>query len=235
MKKLFPILALCLSAFTQATQAQETVDQTQENTSHSPIKVNLRGGLNFANIYIKNSESGDELKDRTAYNLGLLLDIPFKRRWTIQTGLLLNSKGFKERENESIMLTCTANYLEVPFLFTYHNHFTLDADWQLNIGPYFAYGIDGTARLENTASSSGVFVGVNTFGQLGTSDVSVGLNHFDAGLSLGTGFLLYQKFYIGFQAELGIADILNHSGTTGWDDDYSAQNKTLSINIGCTL
>lgn len=88
MKKLFPILALCLSAFTtQAVQAQEATDEAQENISHAPVIVSLRGGLNFANIYIKNSESGNELKDRIAYNCGLLLDIPFERKWSLQTGL----------------------------------------------------------------------------------------------------------------------------------------------------
>ena len=148
--------------------------------------------------------------------------------------LLLSSKGFKESEDGNTII-CTARYLEVPILFTYHNQFTIDADWQLNIGPYLAYAIGGTTRLENPESNSGVSLGVNTFGQLSTNKASVGLNHFDAGFSLGTGFLIYQKLYIGFQAELGIADILNHSGVSGWNDDYSARNRVLSINIGYTL
>ncbi len=112
MKKLFPILALCLSAFTtQAAQAQEPVDEAQENTSHGRVKVSLRGGLNFANIYISDSESGNELKNRTAYNLGLLMDIPIERKWSIQTGLLLSSKGFKESEDGNTII-CTARYLQ---------------------------------------------------------------------------------------------------------------------------
>nr|MBP9637495.1 PorT family protein [Bacteroidaceae bacterium] len=155
MKKSFIIAAFFLGAcLTQFASAQES-ESTRETRAKSlpSIPLIIRGGLNFSDLSI--SESGEEeLSRRTSFNVGVLFDFPLGLRFSLQSGLLLTSKGFKEDgydNSQPATLTCNATYLEVPLLFVCHLPLGDNAEWLVNLGPYFAYGIDGKITYEATA------------------------------------------------------------------------------------
>ncbi len=245
MKKRFSIsicfTIICFSI--QSTKAQELksiLDQEEITTPNRPITIGLREGVNFSSVY--DCETKETSKTKIGYNIGIIVDIPFEEKWSIQTGLSLITKGFKDQvttypEAETSKIICNATYLQIPLLFTYHQYLTKNTNWQINMGPYFAFGVAGKTTEGGKTTISGkeysVKIEYDTFGKR-NSNSNYGLNSFDAGLSCGIG-VVYHKFYFGFQSDLGITNILNHDGIYGWNDDFSAQNRMFSTYIGFNL
>lgn len=238
MKKSFIIAAFFLGAcLTQFASAQES-ESTRETRAKSlpSIPLIIRGGLNFSDLSISGSD--EELSRRTSFNVGVLFDFPLGSRFSLQPGLLLTSKGFKEYgydNSQPATLTCNATYLEVPLLLVCHLPLGDNAEWLVNLGPYFAYGIDGETTYETTAwgQKYSSKESIKTFG----NDINGFnlFNRFDCGISFGTG-LAYKKFSIGIQADLGLIDVKSPEYDMTYNlTQVTAKNRTISLNVSYML
>ncbi|NBB88797.1 MAG: outer membrane beta-barrel protein [Bacteroidetes bacterium] len=154
---------------------------------------NIKGGLNLSNMTFDGPVAdGTSASMATGFHLGAFVELPLNGKFGLETGLLLQSKGFKSPFtssffNEEIMDTVsyggdqqtTLLYLDIPIQFK--GRFSLGG---INLiaaaGPYFGFGLSGTRLFEYTIGSdfyeeeqvidygdNGDFVGVD-YGVMGT-------------------------------------------------------------------
>jgi hypothetical protein len=147
-------------------------------------------------------------------NLGGTAEFEINNRYSIETGLMLNHRGWKEVWTDTIT---RISYLDIPINFKYG--FTLGKNkLKLSAGPYIGYGIKAGNLWKDQNNESNMD---KIWGKDG-SDI---LKHFDCGINLGTEYEL-GKFGIGFQYGIGLVNIYHSKSLYG-----SQKNRMLSLSL----
>lgn len=154
---------------------------SQASDNSSKLKVGVKGGINFSNLYTDQVEDNNVL---TGFNAGVFAKFPITETLAIQPELLYTVKGAELKYNNSFVngtSTFRLNYIELPILFVIN----LTNNFNILAGPYLAYLVDGKA----TNDAQGTLFDIEN--NLKNEDY----NKFDTGLSVGLG---YDADQIGF-------------------------------------
>lgn len=174
-------------------------------------KSGLKGGVNFANLYV------DEVNDQNL-KLGLNLGIWHQsENGNFQTEITFSNKGSELVYNNAFgsgRYRYNLNYLEVPLLFVGHIE-----NLNLHIGPYF--GLLVGANIKDVDSDGSV----NNIATLDRDD----FNLLDYGLSGGVG-VDFDKSQIGLRYNYGLREVGKEGSFGGADNN--AKNATFQIYIG---
>jgi len=195
-------------------------------TSQTFAQVNfgLRIGTNFSKqLYQYDGEDAfDDMKMLPGGNLGFVLDIEVNEPLSIETGMLLNTKGYRRKWTEAdtdYKLYNYLAYLDVPI----NAKYTFDLGgprFYLNAGPYLAFAVFGKAAAVSSDPAEGTSEIDIEFGNEEIDDYK----RFDFGFNIGGGFE-FGSFVIGANYGLGLKNI-------GTIDDLKIKNRVLSVSIG---
>jgi len=180
--------------------------------ANAQISFSVRGGMNLSNLY---GDDAEDAKMKVGYNVGGLVDYEFVPNAGIQSGLVLTAKGAKA-DVENVDATINMLYIEIPVNIIYKidlNASNTPVKFNVNVGPYLAYGVGGKISIE----SGGVTASVNTFSEDG------GYKKFDLGLGLGVGFE-FGKITANCGWEMGLINVADAE-----DTDIKTMNCYLSI------
>lgn len=211
MKKLFLVVAcafVATASFAQRASSATTSFFSSER-SDQPITIGIRAGVNFANASYEVGSYSLTPNSRTSFNVGLSVDFPILESFYIQSGLYYTQKGCEMKEN-GIKIEASPAYVEVPVLASYRYNMSESTQLQLNVGPYFAYGIGG--KLKDGNDEYDYF------------DEDASTNKFDCGIQVGAG-VTFGKVYLGCAYQFGMANGFDSS-------DITAKNKNFMINLG---
>lgn len=238
MKKVF-LIAAC-AVFSLAASAQRASSSSSSffstEKAEQPVRFTIRGGVNFANVGVSGGGNSWNLGSRVAFNAGVGVDFAIVQSFYVQTGLYYTSKGFKGKVDEefvyggesytvSLATKGTPGYLEIPVLASYRYNFNDATQLEVNVGPYFAFGIGGKYQTETLVEfDPHAMAGeVETIEEkYFTSDT----NKFDIGLQFGLGLTFLRHVYVGAAYELGLSNVLKDSGDIKW------KNSNFMINLG---
>ena len=206
MKKILLTLACLLGAITLS--AQSTPDNSQ---SEKLVTIGIRAGLNIANY---SGHSFDGLKSKCGFVGGISADFALSKYFYINSGLFLSMNGAKYN-GYSEKINLSPIYLKIPVMPSLRYRFNKNVQWQLNFGPYFAYGIGGKAQVD--------LKGIGKADEDFFSEEGGG-KRFDVGLGVGTG-ITYKKVYFGLEYNFGLTSI-------GRYDDVDGKNRAFAISLG---
>lgn len=82
------------------------------NVNAQKIKFGAKGGLNFASVSGDNTEGIDVV---TAFNFGLVSEIPLSEKFSFQPELMYSGQGYSFNDN-----TIALSYLNVPLMGKYY-------------------------------------------------------------------------------------------------------------------
>jgi hypothetical protein len=218
MRKILQLMLLvCLMGITSQSFAQ---------------RLGIKAGLNLSNMTFKDNEQtySDDFKSLPGFHAGLTAEFMAGNPFSIETGLLYTTKGFKFSEKETFMgdtyeveAKRTLHYLEIPLLAK------LNVDLGAatlfgTAGPYVAMGIGGndkyTAKYNNESNSETEDI------KWGTDEDKDDLRPLDYGLSFGAGVEI-RSIQLGVSYGLGLANISAYRA-----DDDVVKNRVLSVSIG---
>ena len=124
--------------------------------AQNQVDWSIKAGIGMANIIGDNMGSP---KVKLAYKLGIGLECPFDKVWSLQTGVSFVSKGTNhtavETDGISAQAKVNVSYLELPVMVA--ARFAMDRNTHILVaaGPYGAWGIGGkTKALGHRWSSS---------------------------------------------------------------------------------
>jgi len=200
------------------------------NQAAAQVAFGLRIGTNFSKqkFEIPGTTSDDykDMKMLPGANPGFVLDITVSEPFSIETGLLLNTKGYKIKYAESDSTYKEYDYLayiDLPI----NAKYTFDLGgpkFYLTAGPYFAFGIFGKGAYIATKGNKD-YTGEYDY-EWGDDELTSDYKRLDIGLSFGAGFQ-FGSFVIGANYGLGLKNISPLA-----DYDISKKNRFLSISIG---
>ena len=216
MKRFFAILLVGLTCL--CLPAQTYWDASRADRLFT---FGVRAGLNFSKQYnIEDYYIGD-LKQQIGYHVGVEVDLNVCRSFSTNLGIEIIQKGFKadfSTDRTVNKLKNNATYLEIPLRASYRIALSDAAQFQINIGPYLAYGIGGKQKGEYT---NGDFSNTN---EMDSFDEYDGIKKTDFGMGYGVALTL-SHLYFGVNYEHSLTKL-------GRDSRNDAKNSSLVISLG---
>jgi len=250
------VLDLLKVSMTDNSSAPQSSDQA--DSDDGGMRIGIIAGVNLSTFNV-----GREGMNQTAeygkgfgFQGGIAFAIPLSKIFYFQPGLMFIQKGMKDEStsydyyyNNGVRTTekyertntITANYIEIPLLFSVKNSVAEGVAIRINAGPYLAYAIgDGSQKAERkrngekTSESKKLFKEECNEDDYDNSYYCSEFGKFDWGLSIGGG-VQFNNIYVGIFYDYGLADILNIRTNEEYYDDRNKQKiatRSMGINIG---
>lgn len=194
-------------------------------STFAQLSYGVKAGLNFSKMSMKvDGESVDDIKFNPGVNFGVFADFGISDILALETGLTIEKKGFKTKEEETsygvdVEMTSKFNivYATIPVQarLNFGNFYAM-------AGPYIGIGLTGkhivkvTVDDETEKDDDSIEFGNDA----GKSDVK----RFDFGFGIGAGYEITDNLGVRLGYDLGIANL-----QPGGDSNYSARNGSISI------
>lgn len=172
----------------------------------SQVKWDAKFGMNFSNM-----TKIDESKALPGFTLGVGMDYGFNENWSLQSGLMISSKGFKFKEGDW-KDKYRPIYLDIPILAAYKFNISDNTKFVINAGPYLAIGLGGKNK-ETDEEDIKLF-----------DKDRYDWKRFDLGIQYGIGLELSDRYLINLTGQNGFI-----SPVDGGDDP---KNMTFTIGVG---
>jgi len=187
----------------------------------------VKAGLNLSDVLIKNEQVdlSDKAKIKPGFHVGASYELPLNDMFSVETGLLLATKGFKFSEKSTdYEYKETQSFLYVDIPVTAKASFDVGKNKIYGaLGPYFGIGISGKARYEETSGGS---TDTNTEVVNWGSGEDDDLKRMDFGLAFGAGYELgsiqFALFY-----NLGLANIIPNP-----ENGMRVKHRVTGISLG---
>lgn len=221
MKKILLSLACVASVFSMSAQRASDTEATFFDSSKPEklVHFGVRAGLNVSSI-----SKLEDYGSKCGFHAGLSADFAIVESFYINSGIFFTMKGAKgDVSEEGVKVEGTMNpmYIEIPVMASYRYNFNENLQWQLNFGPYFAYGIGGKNKIETTYHGEKIDDYSWEYDFFGDADEGYA-NHFDMGLGIGTG-VTWNKIFFGINYQFGLTEVAK---------DSKRKNSNFQVSVG---
>lgn len=183
----------------------------------SQVKWDAKFGMNFSNV-----TKYDDAKALPGFQLGVGMDYGFSESWSLQSGLLISSKGYKydAKDVHDYSYKSRPIYLDIPILAAYKFDISDNMKFVINAGPYLAFGLGGKCKYDEGGDYK-LFKG--------EEGDDAEMKRFDLGIQYGVGLELNERYLINLSGQNGFISPYNYPD--GYEGD-KAKNMTFSIGVG---
>ncbi|WP_312090921.1 porin family protein [Chryseobacterium sp.] len=210
----------------QLQQHQNSVSkiksQTEFEKKNSKIRLGVKAGVNFSNIYEK--ETGFNYGNKTGIHIGGLVQIPISNKLFLQPELLYSMQGsIATIPEESTELKMKMNYLTIPVIVKYNifEKFNIEAGPQ--IGFLLSSNITANYKDEDAIFDDGLTLNDKEY-----------KNKIDFSFGLGASYEINKNIFVGIRYNVGISNVYK-KGMEIIDDDgryNTSRNGVLQISAG---
>ena len=172
---------------------------------YSQVRWGVQLGMNFSNM-----TKADDAKMLPGFKVGLGMDYAFTDVWSLKSGLMFESKGYKLDEEKARPI-----YMQIPVMAAWKANITDDIKFVVNAGPYFAVGLGGKYKEGNSDI------------KLFSSD-GMNMKRFDLGIQWGIGVELSERYIVNFTGENGFISPFDFP--IGYNGD-KPKNMTFTIGV----
>lgn len=173
---------------------------------YSQVRWDVQLGMNFSNM-----TKADDAKMLPGFKVGLGMDYAFTDVWSLKSGLMFESKGYKLDEEKARPI-----YMQIPVMAAWKANITDDIKFVVNAGPYFAVGLGGKYKEGNSDI------------KLFSSD-GMNMKRFDLGIQWGIGVELSEHYLINLTGQNGF--ITPYDFPNEYKGD-KPRNMTFTIGVG---
>ncbi len=223
MKKTLSALTLAAALFTTAsTSAQEFIDFGEYDGSF--LTLGARVGLNTSNMSDTHDGKVFSLDSwGTGFDAGVVADLHLRDWFSIQPGFFFQSRShnYTYLYDPAIFTAPDAKLNEyghtrrtlfkIPVLFSLRLHPAECLVWTVDFGPVFNFGIGGHSWWSDPTEAVPVEYKRGYYNEF---------NKFMMGMKMGTGFQLFEHYYIGVHYEAGLRSARKY-GAGGRDKAWS--------------
>lgn len=181
----------------------------------SQVKWDAKFGMNFSNATKTKDVIGDT-KALPGFNLGVGMDYGFSENWSLQSGLMISSKGYKIKDYSKDRPI----YLDIPILAAYKFNISDNTKFVINAGPYLAFGLGGKCKFDEGGDYK-LFKGED--------GEDAEYSRFDLGIQYGIGLEIGEHYLVNLTGQNGFISPFDYPD--GYDGD-KPKNMTFSIGVG---
>lgn len=189
------------------------------------IDLGVKAGVNFANI---DGDTEFDFKGKTGYHAGLVAEVLFSERFSLQPEFLYSAQGAKMElsGNElgipySFESTISIDYIDIPVLMKYY----VIEGLSLELGPQVGFLVRGEQEYD-------ISIGGDT--ESGTQDIKDDLKSTIFGLAAGLGYKINDGLMLNGRYILGLSNIQKEDESFDEENigDISLKNYVLQFSIG---
>lgn len=177
----------------------------------SQVKWDARVGMNFSNM-----TKFENTKALPGFQLGVGMDYGFSENWSLQSGLMISSKGYKVKDYAKVRPI----YLDIPILAAYKFNISDNTKFVINAGPYLAFGLGGKCKFDEGGDYK-LFKGED--------GEDAEYSRFDLGIQYGIGLEIGDHYLVNLTGQNGFISPFDYPD--GYDGD-KPKNMTFSIGVG---
>lgn len=177
----------------------------------SQVKWDARVGMNFSNM-----TKFENTKALPGFQLGVGMDYGFSENWSLQSGLMISSKGYKVKDYAKVRPI----YLDIPILAAYKFNISDNTKFVINAGPYLAFGLGGKCKFDEGGDYK-LFKGED--------GEDAEYSRFDLGIQYGIGLEIGDHYLVNLTGQNGFISPFDYPD--GYDGD-KPKNMTFSIDVG---
>lgn len=177
----------------------------------SQVKWDAKVGMNFSNM-----TKFDDTKALPGFNLVVGMDFGFSENWSLQSGLMISSKGYKVKDYAKVRPI----YLDIPILAAYKFNISDNTKFVINAGPYLAFGLGGKCKFDEGGDYK-LFKGED--------GEDAEYSRFDLGIQYGIGLEIGDHYLVNLTGQNGFISPFDYPD--GYDGD-KPKNMTFSIGVG---
>lgn len=177
----------------------------------SQVKQDARVGMNFSNM-----TKFENTKALPGFQLGVGMDYGFSENWSLQSGLMISSKGYKVKDYAKVRPI----YLDIPILAAYKFNISDNTKFVINAGPYLAFGLGGKCKFDEGGDYK-LFKGED--------GEDAEYSRFDLGIQYGIGLEIGDHYLVNLTGQNGFISPFDYPD--GYDGD-KPKNMTFSIGVG---
>ncbi|MDD2961010.1 MAG: porin family protein [Muribaculaceae bacterium] len=245
-KHIIVALFLFATCFNQLT-ASEFMDSSPAS---KPIGLGIRLGITSSSVGMNTKDIYPDLKKGitewgAGFEVGAVVNLNIKNFFTLQPGFFFQNKSY----NSTLINMNSANqklenalghsrfyYFQIPVLCSFRFNITNELKWNVDFGPYFAFGIGGDTKYESfsTEINNGNAIiesrdyKYDYFGD--SNSYNVRMKSFDWGFKIGTGLTFLQHYSLSVYYNIGCKNVANNHQS--FLKDPSAKNKQWSFTLG---
>lgn len=177
----------------------------------SQVKWDARVGMNFSNM-----TKFENTKALPGFQYGVGMDYGFSENWSLQSGLMISSKGYKVKDYAKVRPI----YLDIPILAAYKFNISDNTKFVINAGPYLAFGLGGKCKFDEGGDYK-LFKGED--------GEDAEYSRFDLGIQYGIGLEIGDHYLVNLTGQNGFISPFDYPD--GYDGD-KPKNMTFSIGVG---
>ncbi|MBI9068616.1 MAG: PorT family protein [Salinivirgaceae bacterium] len=182
----------------------------------------LQIGANGSNNFEKHDgEIASDIENSLlGLNLGILVEKPLIKSFSLETGVIYNIKGSKESGSffgSDYSAKMRLNYIDVPLYFKHTHKTRYKENYFIKAGPYVSFCLAGTIRVSETDGDGKIVASIDW----GTEKNE--LKQFDYGANMALG-IDFSRVILSLNYSHGLRDIANLN-------DHTLQNRVLSISL----
>lgn len=177
------------------------------------IQFGVKGGVNFSSVVGDDFESPDT---RTSFNAGVLVEIPYSDRFSVQGEVLYSAQGFAVSEQGSVLgvpydydAEYQLGYIQVPILAKVY----LVDGLNVQVGPQVGFLINEEVDYQPT----------NDAGDVPVSEENSALNDINFGIAAGLEYKFDNGFFVQGRYNYGITKLV---------EDGNAHNSVIQAGVG---
>jgi len=191
----------------------------------------VKDGLNLSKVFAKDNlgNYNEDAMWKTGFHAGATVEFKLNKLWSLETGLLLSTKGYKSMFEDTAFgdfvkseSTTSLYYIDIPFNFK--AGFTVkNSKFYASLGPYIGFGIYGKEKGEFTFQGQ-----TESFDEpieWGSDEENDKVRRLDFGFAMGIG-LEFKSIQIGFSYHQGLANISAYR-----QDGATVRNSVLGLSI----
>lgn len=163
---------------------------------------------------------------KAGVNVGIMAEKPILNSLSAKAGVFYTMKGTVGKNDAGFGGTLTTTfspaYLEIPVMASYRYSLNADMRLQFDFGPYFAFGLHGKDKKENSGNGSFSLPTETEIDLFGGKNPQ--LKRFDFGFRFGPQFVWKNRFSAAMAYEVSAINISEMGGKVG--------NGNFMINLG---
>lgn len=231
MKNILSIIVLLASIIIAPTaSAKGPILDTSK--PEKPLTFGIRAGLNSSgmrNNYLSQMPGTIQSNFywRMGGQIGGVVDLHIRKFLAIETGVFWEFRSYDtsmmsadtdEDYMGSMFNHAKANYLNIPIMGSFRLNILPQAQWHIDLGVYYAYGLCGKHDRQQYYAFSDIDSELIFDQQQSNPDYFgaeskdfLAVNRADFGLRMGTGFTFADRYFIGVYYQRGLRNIAKNS------------------------
>ena len=184
----------------------------------------IKAGFNSSNMHVVDDGSivSEDFNMRTGFHIGATAEFPLTEIFSLETGLLLSSKGFIEEVKDfNYKVIFNPLYLDIPVTVKASSYIGGTKVYGM-FGSYIGIGLSG--KIKQEVSINGATTSEEIDIEWGSDIASSNFKRMDFGLIIGAGVEL-NSIQIGLNYSLGLANISPQT-------NVKIRNRVLGISVG---